>query len=147
MRYNVENGGNFIVEINYWKNTCDVWYETVKLNEVDKKTYELGNEKIVVTGTPFAGLYLYRGGKKSLIFMLKWYDYIACVLPVIVCMIFGTYIGFALGACLSVLDYKIMPYVKSYLLRLLISIGLAAVGFVVITLLAMAFPFLFGIKK
>lgn len=37
MRYYVENDGQFTVEINFWKNTCDVWYETVKLNEVDKK--------------------------------------------------------------------------------------------------------------
>lgn len=147
MRYYVENDGQFTVEINFWKNTCDVWYETVKLNEVDKKTYELGKEKIVVTGTPFSGLYLYRGGKKSLIFMLKWYDYVACVLPVLVCMIFGSYIGFALGTVLSVLNYKIMPYVKSYPLRLLISMGFATVGFLIVALLAWAFPTLFGIKK
>lgn len=70
MRYYVENDGQFTVEINFWKNTCDVWYETVKLNEVDKKTYELGKEKIVVTGTPFSGLYLYRGGKRVLFLCL-----------------------------------------------------------------------------
>ncbi len=145
VKYEIELDGRFEVDINYWNGKASLTYEGIELPRGEgKNTFLLGNEKCVIGGTLFSGVYLCRGEKKALISKLYWYDYIAGILPFVVGLL-GNYIGAVLGAIAFFLIYKIMPYVKNYVLRLLICVAFAAVVFAIVLFLAGLFPSLFGI--
>lgn len=144
MKYEIELEGRFEADINFWNGKATLAYEGMELPQEGKNTFLLGNEKCVIGGTLFSGVYLCRGDKKALIVKLYWYDYIAGILPFLVGLL-GGYIGAILGAICFFVIYKMMPYVKNYALRLLICIAIAAVVLIVILALASMFPYLFGI--
>lgn len=144
MKYEVELNGHFEVNINFWSGRCEVSYEGMELKEERKNTFMLGSEEIIIRGSLFSGVCLCRGEQKVVLIKLKWYDYIAEILPFIVSLIGGA-LGAVFGAIGFFLCYKTMPYVKNYALRLLICVGIAVAVFVIILLIAMLFPSLFGI--
>lgn len=148
MKYEIELGGVFTAEINFWKNDVELFYEGMKLNELEgkKHTFMLGNEECRIAGSLFSGIYLIRGEQKTLITKLFWYDYIACILPFAVGLI-GNFIGAILGAVSFFLCYKTMPYVKNYFLRLLICLGFAGLTLLIVVVLASFFPALFFLEK
>ncbi len=148
VKYEIELDGCFTVDINYWKNKVELFYEDMKLNECEgkKNTFLLGNEECRIGGTLFSGIYLFRGERSALIYKLFWYDYIACILPFIAGLI-GSLLGALLGAISFFLCYKLMPYVKNYFLRLLICLGVAGVVLLVVLILASLFPALFFAKS
>lgn len=142
MKYDIELNGRFVVDINYWSGKTKLSYEGMDLTEDGKNTFMLGEEKCVIGGSLFSGLYLCRGNDKVLIIKLHWYDYIACILPFIVSLL-GNAIGAIIGAVCFAVCYKLMPYIKNYALRLLICLGIAAIVFILIVALAVLFPNLF----
>ncbi len=148
MKYEIELDGTFTVEINYWKNRAELYYEGMKLSGVEGKrnVFSLGNEECRIAGTLFSGIYLCRGEQKALVTKLFWYDYIACILPFVVGLL-GNIIGAILGAICFFICYKTVPYVKNYFLRLLICLGVAAGVLLVVVTLASLFPALFFLKK
>lgn len=139
MKYEVELGGRFQVDVNYWSGKSKICYEGMELPADGKNTFLLGNEKCAVRGSLFSGVYLCRGTEKALLCKLTWGDYIAGIIPFIVSLI-GGYIGAIIGAVSFFVCYKIMPYVRHYPLRLLICIGIAGTVFLLILLLATIFP-------
>ncbi len=144
MKYEIELDGRFEADINYWNGKAKLSYEGMELPQDGKNTFLLGNEKCVIGGTLFSGVYLCRGEKKALIAKLYWYDYIAGVLPFLVGLL-GGYIGAILGAICFFVIYKLMPQIKNYALRLLLCVAIAAVLLVIIVTLASLFPSVFGI--
>lgn len=146
VKYEIELDGRFEADINFWNGKTALAYEGMELPRTDEKNaFLLGNEKCSIGGTLFSGVYLIRGGKKALIVKLRWYDYIAGILPFLVGLL-GGYIGAVIGAICFFVIYKTMPYVKNYALRLLICVAIAAIVLVVILTLASLFPSLFGIN-
>lgn len=144
MKYEIDLNGRFEIDIKFWSGKCSLSYEGMKLPEDGKNTFLLGNEKCNIGGTLFTGVYLCRGNEQRLICKLKWYDYVAAILPFLAGLL-GGIIGAALGAACFLVCYKTMPYIKNYVLRLLMCVAIAAAVFGFVWLLAALVPSLFGL--
>ena len=145
MKYQVELNGLFEADINFWSGVAKLSYEGMQLEEESKNTFLLGNEKCVIGGSLFSGVYLCRGNDKVLLVKLRWYDFLIGVLPFLVSLL-GSMIGALLGVAGFFVCYKMMPYVKNFFLRLLICLLCAALIFVIIMTVASLFPQLFGLE-
>lgn len=146
MRYVVDMQGKFEVDINYWTGKAKVSYEGMELTETDEKNvFMLGNEKCSVAGTPFRGVYFSRGSQTVLLTLLRWYDYVAGLLPFFVSLIGGA-MGALFGAIGFFVCYKTMPSIKNFFLRLVVCILVSAAVLALILTLASLVPSLFGIE-
>lgn len=145
MKFEVELNGKFTVDINFWASKCrSMNYEGMELSQSEKNTFRLGNDKCFVRGTLFSGVYLYREKESALILRMKWYDYVALILPFIVGML-GGLLGGLLGVACFFVCYKTCAYLRNFFLRLLVCLAIAGALFVTIVTLAAAFPVLFNL--
>lgn len=149
--------GKIVYEESSLSGNKNIYFNDVQLKKVSKTTFEavIDDEELVVyvKGNTFTGLSLKINGELiEIIPQTKWYEYVMCLIPFILVMIWGNVIalcqiipvvggaiGGAISGLCSILSLFFAKKTNNVLFKVLIFIAATAIAFGICALLGVAF--------
>lgn len=148
-----ETYGEIVFEENFWTGKKNLSINGEQLKKVSKNQFQTANgEPITLTGNYLKGSAVVIGIKSiPLTPAIKWYEIVLSVLPFVLILIWGNSvslckilpviggaIGGAISAVFSVLNVFIIKGIKQIWLKILISVAILAVTFLICMAIGMA---------